>query len=53
VIDVGGVSAGPQTLSQKLAVDFLCGCTTRSRLASVLMLHPLYRRLKSIFMRPR
>jgi len=46
VIDVGGVSSGLQTLSQKYAADYLCGRTTRLRLLAVLLLHPIYSRLK-------
>lgn len=40
-IDVTGLSAGPQTLSQKTAIDFLHGRTGRWRLAAVLALHPI------------
>lgn len=49
VIDVGGISAGNQTLSQKFAVDYLYGRTTRITLAAVLLLHPLFRRIKRAF----
>ena len=42
IVDVGGVSAGLQTLSQKHAIDYLCGRTSRLRLLAVLALHPLY-----------
>lgn len=42
IIDVTGVSAGLQTFSQKHAVDYLCGRTSRLRLLTVLALHPLY-----------
>ena len=46
VIDVSGVSAGPQTLSQKVAIDYLCGRASRLRLLAVLAGHPTYRRVK-------
>lgn len=46
IIDVTGVSAGLQTFSQKHAVDYLCGRTSRVRLLAVLALHPLYACLK-------
>jgi hypothetical protein len=52
VIDVSGMSAGVQTLSQKYAIDYLCGRTSRFKLISVLALHPLYSSLKQLF-RPR
>lgn len=48
VIDTGGISAGLQTLSQKYAIDYLCGRTSRYKLAAVLLLHPLYHRVKSV-----
>ena len=48
VVDVGGISAGRQTLAQKTAIDFLCGRTGRYELAAVLALHPLYRRAKRL-----
>jgi glycosyltransferase involved in cell wall biosynthesis len=53
VIDVGGVSAGPQTLSQKYAIDYLLGRTTRLKLLSVLAAHPAYRRVKTLLGRRR
>lgn len=43
VIDVTGLSAGTQTLSQKFAIDFICGRVSKMRLLMVLALHPLYR----------
>ena len=46
LIDVQGMSAGPQSLSQKLAIDFLHGRSGRLRLIAVLALHPLKVRLK-------
>jgi len=52
IINVNGISAGPQTLSQKTAIDFICGRSSRSRLLLVLLLHPAYRWLK-VFMRRR
>ena len=45
-VDVGGVSSGTQTLSQKYAVDFLCQRTSRTMLIGVIGLHPVYRTLK-------
>jgi hypothetical protein len=47
VIDVTGLSAGPQTLSQKFAIDFICGRTSKVQLLLVLVAHPVYRRIKS------
>jgi glycosyltransferase involved in cell wall biosynthesis len=46
-IDTGGISSGLQTLSQKYAIDYLCGRVNRYKLAAVLLLHPLYTRIKS------
>lgn len=46
IIDVNGLSAGPQTLSQKFAIDFICGRVSKARLLMVLIAHPVYRRLK-------
>lgn len=43
VIDVNGLSAGLQTLSQKFAIDFICGRVGKIRLLMVLFFHPLYR----------
>ena len=45
-IDVRGRSAGLQTLSQKVAIDFLLGRASRTRLLAVLALHPAYRLAK-------
>jgi len=53
VIDVGGVSAGSQTLSQKVAIDFLLGRASRGRLMMVLAGHPTYRRAKALLRRLR
>ncbi|MEP7056567.1 MAG: glycosyltransferase family 2 protein [Caldimonas sp.] len=53
VIDVDGVSAGPQTLSQKLAVDYLLGRASRAKLLMVLAAHPAYRRAKALLRRLR
>jgi glycosyltransferase involved in cell wall biosynthesis len=50
MIDVGGVSSGLQTLSQKHAIDFLCGHTSRSQLVAVVALHPAYSRLKRLWL---
>lgn len=46
-IDTGGISSGLQTLSQKYAVDYLCGRVGSYKLAAVLLLHPWYSRIKS------
>jgi glycosyltransferase involved in cell wall biosynthesis len=46
VIDVNGISAGSQTFSQKHAIDFLYGRTSRLRLIVVLAFHPLYSAIK-------
>jgi glycosyltransferase involved in cell wall biosynthesis len=53
VIDIGGVSAGPQTLSQKVAVDFLLGRASRAKLLAVLAGHPTYRRARALLKRLR
>ncbi|MEO7338088.1 MAG: glycosyltransferase family 2 protein [Caldimonas sp.] len=53
VIDVSGVSAGPQTLSQKFAIDFLLGRANRAQLLMVLIGHPSYRRAKALLKRLR
>lgn len=49
IIDVNGLSAGPQTLSQKYAIDFICGRVSKLQLLIVLVLHPLYRRTKAVW----
>lgn len=49
MIDVGGVSSGVQTFSQKHAIDFLCGRTGRWRLILVLAVHPAYVGLKRLW----
>ncbi len=41
-IDVSGVSAGLQTISQKYAIDHLFGRSGRMKLLAVLALHPAY-----------
>jgi len=46
IIDINGLSAGPQTLSQKYAIDFLCGRVGKIKLLMVLVAHPMYRRIK-------
>jgi glycosyltransferase involved in cell wall biosynthesis len=46
IIDINGLSAGSQTLSQKYAIDFICGRVSKVRLLMVLIAHPVYRRLK-------
>lgn len=43
IIDINGLSAGPQTLGQKLAIDFICGRVGKMRLLMVLIFHPVYR----------
>lgn len=48
IVDVTGVSAGPQTLSQRFAIDYLLGRASRVKLLSVLAAHPLYRRAKAL-----
>lgn len=48
IIDVNGLSSGPQTLSQKYAIDFICGRVSKAQLLMVLLAHPLYRRAKAI-----
>lgn len=53
VIDVGGVSAGAQTLSQKLVIDYLLGRASRAKLMMVLTAHPTYRRAKALLRRLR
>lgn len=47
-IDVNGLSAGLQTFSQKHAIDFLRGRISRHRMALLLLLHPIYHRLKRL-----
>jgi glycosyltransferase involved in cell wall biosynthesis len=51
LIDVTGMSAGLQTFSQKYAIDYLCGRTSRTRLVAALALHPLFYRLKLLVRR--
>lgn len=53
VIDVSGVSAGSHTLSQKFAIDYLLGRTSRARLLAVLALHPAYYAVKCLLRRLR
>lgn len=50
IVDVNGLSSGPQTLSQKFAIDYLCGRVSNIRLLVVLALHPIYRRAKALLM---
>jgi glycosyltransferase involved in cell wall biosynthesis len=45
-IDVGGMSSGLQTISQKYAIDHLFGRAGRMHLLAVLALHPAYNRIK-------
>ena len=52
-IEVDGVSAGAQTLSQKLAIDYLVGRASRAKLLLVLAAHPGYRRAKALLGRLR
>jgi len=53
VIDVGGISAGLQTFSQKHAINYLFGRSSRLRLVLVLALHPPYFALKRVLRRLR
>jgi glycosyltransferase involved in cell wall biosynthesis len=46
IIDVTGVSSGLQTFSQRHAIDYLLGRSSRFKLLTVLAGHPLYRRAK-------
>lgn len=43
VIDTNGLSSGPQTLSQKFAIDFICGRVGKMQLLTILTFHPVYR----------
>lgn len=52
-ISVAGISAGLQTFSQKHAIDFLCGRSSRWKLASVFALHPAYFGIKRLWRRLR
>jgi glycosyltransferase involved in cell wall biosynthesis len=47
IIDLGGISNGSQTLSQKYAIDFICGRSSKWALVMVLILHPFYRFIKT------
>ena len=51
VIDVGGISAGLQTFSQKHAINYLFGRSSRLKLVLVLALHPVYFALKRVLRR--
>jgi len=46
IVDITGISAGSQTLSQKYAIDYLCGRVSKAHMLMVLMAHPLYSWLK-------
>ena len=46
VVDIGGLSAGLQTMSQRTAIDYLFGGAGRGRVAAVMTLHPAYHALK-------
>jgi glycosyltransferase involved in cell wall biosynthesis len=48
IIDVHGLSAGPQTLGQKFAIDFICGRVGKMRLMMILVFHPVYRLVKTM-----
>lgn len=50
-IDPTGVSAGLQTLMQKTAIDLLCGSASRTRVAAIALLHPMYYRVKCLLKR--
>lgn len=51
IIDINGLSAGLQTMSQKYAIDFIFGRVSKVRLLMVLIAHPIYRKIKSFFRR--
>lgn len=53
IIDTNGLSAGPQTLSQKYAIDYLCARVSKVNLVMVLLFHPVYRLVKKLFRRLR
>ena len=53
IIDTNGLSSGSQTLSQKFAIDFICGRVSKARLLIVLAAHPIYRRIKALLGRKR
>jgi glycosyltransferase involved in cell wall biosynthesis len=46
IIDVNGLSAGLQTISQKFSIDFICGRVSKIHLLVVLIAHPIYRMIK-------
>lgn len=48
IIDISGQSAGLQTVSQKFAIDFICGRINKMQLLMVLIAHPLYWEIKSL-----
>ena len=48
IIDIDGQSAGLQTVSQKYAIDFICGRVSKVRMLMVLLVHPLYWKIKSL-----
>lgn len=48
IINVNGLSSGLQTMSQKYAIDFICGRASKMWLLMVLVAHPIYRRAKSL-----
>lgn len=45
-IDITGLSAGNQTISQKFCIDFICGRVSKKKLLMVLIAHPIYRKMK-------
>jgi len=51
IIDVTGLSSGLQTISQKFAIDFICNRTSKFQLLLILIFHPIYYRIKSVFRR--
>jgi glycosyltransferase involved in cell wall biosynthesis len=53
IIDVTGLSSGPQTLRQKFAIDFICGRVSKIHLIMVLIFHPVYRLAKTLLGRGR
>lgn len=48
LIEISGQSAGLQTVSQKYAIDFICGRVSKTRMLVVLLVHPLYWKIKSL-----
>ena len=51
LIDVNGISAGLQTFAQKQAIDYLCGNTSRLKMAFYVVAHPPYHHIKKFLKR--